>query len=109
MHLNSVFRCHYIQCLSVFFVNFLHLLSVTPCSILLYEVMPLDEKKNSDARIRANNKYNAKAYDRINIAVSKGKKEIISTHAKERGESVNAFINRAIDHTMEDDNGTPDE
>ena len=27
------------------------------------------ERKNSEARIRANNKYNEKAYDRINIAV----------------------------------------
>lgn len=59
--------------------------------------------KNSSARIRANNKYNEKAYDRINIAVPKGEKDIIKAHADERGESVNGFINRAIDETMERD------
>lgn len=32
------------------------------------------ERKNSEARIRANNKYNDKAYDRINIAVPKGQR-----------------------------------
>ena len=31
------------------------------------------EKKNNEARIEANNRYNEKAYDRINIAVPKGK------------------------------------
>ena len=65
------------------------------------------EKKNSDARIRANNRYNEKAYDRINIAVQKGRKNVIKTHAESHGESVNAFVNRAIDETMERDNGAP--
>lgn len=61
------------------------------------------ERKNSEARIRANNKYNAKAYDRINIAIPKGGKELIQAHAQARGESVNAFIGRAITETMERD------
>ena len=63
----------------------------------------MEERKNSAARIRANNKYAAKAYDRINIAVSKGKKNIIQAHAEAHGESVNGFINRAIDQTMSRD------
>ena len=43
------------------------------------------ENKNSRARIEANNRYNAKAYDRINVAVPKGRKDIIKAHAeKER-------------------------
>ena len=62
------------------------------------------EKKNSEARIRANNKYNEKAYDRINIAVPKGKKTAIKEHAENKGESLNAFVNRAIDETVERDN-----
>lgn len=33
----------------------------------------------------------------------KGKKEIIQAHAEARGESVNGFINRAIDAVMEQD------
>ena len=65
------------------------------------------ERKNSEARIRANNKYNEKAYDRINIAVPKGQKDTIKAHAEAQGESVNGFVNRAIDETMERDNAAP--
>ena len=65
------------------------------------------ERKNSEARIRANNKYNDKAYDRINVAVPKGQKDTIKAHAEGRGESVNGFVNRAISETMERDNGAP--
>ena len=49
------------------------------------------------------NKYNDKAYDRINLTMPKGKKEVIQNHAEERGESTNAFINRAINETMQRD------
>lgn len=48
-------------------------------------------------------KYNAKAYDRINIAVPKGEKAIIQAHAEARGESVNRFVQRAISEAMERD------
>ena len=61
------------------------------------------EKKNSDARITANNKYNDKAYDRINIAIPKGEKDKIKAHAESVGESVNGFVKRAINETMERD------
>lgn len=64
----------------------------------------MTERKNSEARIKANNRYNEKAYDRINIAVPKGEKDKIKSHAESRGESVNGFIKRAIDETMERDN-----
>lgn len=63
----------------------------------------MGENKNSKARIAANNRYNAKAYDRINIAVPKGDKDIIKAHAESKGESLNGFVNRAIDETMERD------
>ena len=63
----------------------------------------MTERKNSEARIKANNRYNEKAYDRINIAVPKGEKDKIKSHAESRGESVNGFIKRAIDETMERD------
>ena len=53
------------------------------------------------ARTKANNKWNAKAYDRINLTVEKGRKELIKEHADSKGESVNGFINRAINETME--------
>lgn len=61
------------------------------------------ENKNSRARIAANNRYNAKAYDRINIAVPKGQKDIIKAHAEKNGESVNGFVKRAIFETLQRD------
>ncbi|MDE5767864.1 MAG: ribbon-helix-helix protein, CopG family [Oscillospiraceae bacterium] len=48
-------------------------------------------------------KYKAKAYDRIEILVPKGDKEKIKAHAEKQGESLNAFIKRAIRQCMEDD------
>ena len=50
------------------------------------------------------NKYIAKAYDRVNLTMPKGRKTEIQDHAKGKGESLNAFINRAITETMERDN-----
>ena len=58
----------------------------------------------SDSQKRAVAKYNAANYDRIELRVEKGKKDIIKAHAEKKGESVNAFINRAIDEAMERDN-----
>ena len=55
------------------------------------------------ASTKAQNKYIAKAYDRINLTVPKGEKDTIQEHAENRGESVNGFINRAIAETMERD------
>ena len=49
------------------------------------------------------NRYIAKSYDRINLTVPKGKKEIIQNFAQSVGESVNGFINRAIDEAMKDE------
>ncbi len=49
---------------------------------------------------RAKNKYNAKAYDNIRILVPKGKKEIIKAVAEGQGESLNKFVNNAIDEAM---------
>lgn len=52
---------------------------------------------------RAVNKYMKEKYDRINLTMPKGKKESVQAHAESLGESVNAFINRAIDEAMERD------
>ena len=59
------------------------------------------------------NRYAAKAYDRINLIVKKGQKQVIQQHAEKTGESVNGFINRAIEEAMQRDqqqlpNGGPD-
>lgn len=52
---------------------------------------------------KSKNDWIAKAYDRINLTLPKGKKDEIKAHAESKGESVNAFINRAIDGQMERD------
>lgn len=57
--------------------------------------------KNSPGSI---NRYMAKAYDRINVLVPKGRKDTIKAHADKRGESMSGFIARAIDEAMERDN-----
>ena len=54
------------------------------------------------------NRYNAKAYDRIEVVVPKGQKEVIKAHAAAMGESVNAFIFRAIEQAIEKDGHTGD-
>ena len=60
----------------------------------------------SDAQRKAVAKYNAANYERIELRVSKGSKDRITSHAEKHGESVNAFINRAIAQTMETDEQT---
>lgn len=58
----------------------------------------------SKAQQAATNKWIAKAYDRVNLTIPKGRKEQIKAHAEQHGESVNAFINRAINETIARDN-----
>lgn len=51
------------------------------------------------------NRYNDKVYDRINLTVPKGEKEIIKIHAQKYDNgSVNGFIQRAIKETIAKDN-----
>ena len=59
----------------------------------------------SKAQQRAVSKYMKENYDEIKVRVEKGKKDEIKAHAESKGESVNAFINRAIDGQMERDKG----
>ena len=81
-------------------------------------VMPEEKKRPmTDARKQANAKYAAMAYDRIELKIPKGKKDALKAHAakyqKESGAigkagyspagSVQGFINRAIDETIERD------
>lgn len=53
------------------------------------------------AQQRAVNKYMKENYDEIKVRTEKGQKDRIKAHAESRGESVNAFINRAISETLE--------
>lgn len=58
----------------------------------------------SAAQQRAVAKYNAANYERIELRVDKGKKDLIKDHAMKRDETLNGFINRAIEETIQRDN-----
>lgn len=58
-------------------------------------------QKYTEKKKESNRRWDEKNLDRISIAVPKGNREKIKAHAAARGESVNAFINRAIDEAME--------
>lgn len=57
----------------------------------------------SKAQQKAVNKYIKENYDVFQIRMPKGKKDIIKAHAESKGESVNSFINRAVDETIKRD------
>ena len=59
----------------------------------------------SEAQLRAIKKYQTEKVEDIRIRVPKGQKDIIKAHASQQGESLNAFVIRAIDETMQRDNG----
>ena len=59
------------------------------------------QHKVSKAQQKAVNRYIQKNYDRIYVFLSKGRKNEIKAHAEAQGESLNAFIFRAINETME--------
>jgi predicted HicB family RNase H-like nuclease len=70
--------------------------------------MPSAEKKPvSKAQQKATAKYKKSNYDRMEILLSKGRKAALQLHAAGRGESLNGFVNRAIDETVERDGGEP--
>lgn len=54
----------------------------------------------SDAQKEATARYNKKAYDRINVIVKKGQRQIIKDFAASQGKSLNRFICDAIDYQM---------
>lgn len=58
----------------------------------------------SEAQRRAVAKYNAANYDRIELRVEKGKKDAYKAHAAQQGETLNSFIQRAVDEAVERDN-----
>ena len=58
------------------------------------------ENKKSEYR----NAWIAEKLDRVNLTMPKGQKDTVKAHAEAQGESLNAFINRAISETMQRDN-----
>lgn len=54
----------------------------------------------SKSQQKAVHKYVKANYDRMELTVPKGRKELIKAHAEAQGQSVNAYINAAIDEKM---------
>ena len=63
----------------------------------------------AERKSKCQNDYIARTYDRVNLTIPKGQKETIKAHAEAQGESLNAFINRAITETMERDRPATEE
>lgn len=61
----------------------------------------------SEAQRKAVAKYNVANYERIELRVDKGQKDIIKAHADAHGETLNSFVNRAIRETIDRD-GMPE-
>lgn len=57
----------------------------------------------TEARRAANAKYESETVERISLVLPKGKKATIKSHTEQRGQSVNGFINEAIDEKLERD------
>lgn len=58
----------------------------------------------SKAHQKASNKYQAKAYDRMNLLVKKGEREKIKAYAESKGLSLNAYVTGLIYKDMESEN-----
>lgn len=58
----------------------------------------------TDAQKEATARYNKKNYDRINVIVPKGKRQVIKDFAASQGKSLNRFICDAIQSQMNKEN-----
>ena len=59
--------------------------------------------KYSDAQKEATARYNKKAYDRIDVVVKKGQRQVIKDFAASQGKSLNGFICDAIYEKMDEE------
>ena len=60
----------------------------------------MEERKNSQAKIDANNRYTKANYTQLNFRVKKGEETKIKDFAKAQGMSLNGFINKLIYQAM---------
>ena len=84
----------------------LAILCYTSFKYLIGEKEVVTMSPASKAQQKAVNKYMKENYDRVNLVMPKGRKDALKAHAEKNGESLNSFINRAIDETMERDEQT---
>lgn len=63
----------------------------------------------SEARKRANKKWDAENLEQLQVKMKKGMKDKYKTHASSMGETLNAFANRALKETMERDSASQED
>ena len=85
-------------------MHVVHLLSVRCCGTIWTVEGGLVVPGYSEARKNANRNWDSKNLDRISVALPKGGKDALRAHAESMGETVNAFIKRAIAEVTEMDN-----
>ena len=66
----------------------------------IYLTVRWDFMRYSDAQKEATARYNKKAYDRIDVIVKKGQRQVIKDFAASQGKSLNRFICDAIEYQM---------
>lgn len=66
-----------------------------------------EESKISKAQQKAVHKYVKNNYDRLELTVPKGQKDIIKAAAENAGESLNTYVRNAINQRMERDANDP--
>ena len=66
-----------------------------------------EESKISKAQQKAVHKYVKNNYDRLELTVPKGQKDIIKAAAENAGESLNTYVRNAINQRMERDASNP--
>ena len=66
----------------------------------------MKHEKYYDSQKEATARYNKKAYDRINIIVKKGQRQVIKDFAASQGKSLNRFVCDLIEAEMNKHNAT---
>ena len=66
-----------------------------------------EEGKISKAQQKAVHKYVKNNYDRLELTVPKGQKDIIKAAAENAGESLNTYVRNTINQRMERDTSDP--
>ena len=59
----------------------------------------------SKAKQKANRKWNESNLDRVYLTMKKGQKDIIKQAAQDENESLNSFINHAIEYYIQNKKG----
>ena len=57
--------------------------------------------KYSDAQKEATARYNKKTYERIDVVVKKGQRQLLKDYAAKQGKSLNRFIQDAVEKEIQ--------